>query len=78
MKTLAERVRWAREKRGYSCAGLDEVADLSAGHSAKVERSDRETPSALTVAKIARALDVDPQWLMFGGARPTIAKVSNG
>jgi hypothetical protein len=38
MKTLAERVRWAREKRGYSCAGLDEIADLSCGHVARVAR----------------------------------------
>lgn len=75
MKTLAERVRWARERRGYSCAGLDEAADLSCGHSAKVERGDRDEPSAMTIAKLARALDVDSQWLIFGGARPQIRKV---
>ncbi len=79
MKTLSERVRWAREKRGYSCAGLDEMADLSCGHVAKIERGDSGDPSLTTVSKIAAALDVDPSWLMFGGrSRPQIAKASNG
>lgn len=75
MKTIAERVRWAREKRGYSCVGLDEIAGLSRGHSAKIERGDGvEAPSATTVARLARALDITPQWLMFGGPRPQIAR----
>lgn len=74
MKTVAERVRWARGRRGYSCAGLDRIAGLSCGHSAKVERGDRDEPSAMTVAKLARALEIDPQWIMFGGTRPQIAK----
>ncbi len=73
MKTLAERLRWAREKRGHSCAGLDELADLSCGHSSKLERGDRDEPSAMTIAKLARALEIDPQWLMFGGTRPHIS-----
>jgi len=78
MKTVAERLRWAREKRGLSCAGLDEMSDLSCGHVAKIERgygADGDgMPSMATVTKIARALDVTPQWLMFGGPRPQIAR----
>ncbi len=74
MKTLAERVRWARERRGHSCAGLDEMADLSCGHVAKIERGTPEHPGAGTIAKVARALDVDAAWLMFGGKAPQIAK----
>ena len=75
MKTIAERVKWAREKRGHSCAGLDEMADLSCGHVAKIERGDAGDPSMTTVNKIAHALGVTPQWLMFGGGRrPTLKK----
>jgi transcriptional regulator with XRE-family HTH domain len=70
MKTLPERVRWAREKRRMSHAELDEVADLSCGHSAKIEKGDREHPSASTMSKLAYALKVDIGWLINGGKRP--------
>lgn len=79
MKTLAERLAWARDKRGYSRAALDEVADLSCGHTAKLERAKpgkRDMPSATTVSKLARALGVDSEWLLNGGPRPQIAKAS--
>ena len=74
MKTLSERLKWARERRGHSCAGLDEMADLSCGHVAKIERGGSGDPSMSTVTKIATALGVAPQWLMFGGSRPQIAR----
>ncbi len=74
MKTIGERVKWVREKRGLSCAALDEIADLSCGHTASIESKRRENPSATTVSKLARALGVTPQWIMFGGTRPQITK----
>lgn len=55
---------------GLSCAALDDVAGLSAGHSAKLERGrpgKRDMPAASTVAKLARALGVTVEWLMHGG-----------
>lgn len=70
MNTIGERVRWAREKRGLSCAALDETADLSCGHTASIESGRRETPSVVTVSKLARALDVDVAWLINGGVKP--------
>ncbi len=73
MKTFAERLTWTRNKRGLSRAALDEVADLSCGHSAKLERAKpgkRDMPSATTVSKLARALGVDSEWLLNGGKRP--------
>lgn len=76
MKTVAERLRWAREKRGYSCAELDEISDLSCGHVAKIEREASGDPSMSTVTKIATALGVAPQWLMFGGTRPILTKAT--
>jgi len=76
MNTIAERVRWAREKRGLSCAGLDEISDLSCGHTASIEAGRRETPSALTMSKLAGALKVDLAWLINGGARPKMTEKS--
>ncbi len=73
MKTLAERLAWARNKRGLSRAALDEIADLSCGHSAKLERAKpgkRDMPSASTVSKLAKALGVNSEWLLNGGRRP--------
>lgn len=72
MKTVGARVRWARESRGLTQAELDEVADLSCGHTGSIERGTRETPSSGTVTKLSRALKVDAAWLMFGGKRPEI------
>jgi transcriptional regulator with XRE-family HTH domain len=72
MKTVGERVRWAREQRGLTQAELDEIADLTCGHTGSIERGNRENPAAQTVTKLARALRITPQWLMFGGPRPQI------
>ncbi len=74
MKSLPERVRWAREKRGYSCAELDEIADLSCGHSAKIEAGTRGAPSSLTVSKLAHALGVGSGWLIDGGKPPQLKR----
>ncbi len=73
MKTLSERLKWAREKRKLSHAELDEIADLSCGHSAKIETGEREHPSSLTVSKLAYALQVDLSWLINGGKQPKLS-----
>ncbi len=74
MKTIGQRVVWARKARGLTQAELDEVADLSAGHTGSIERGRRESPSSATLSKLARALRVDLGWLIQGGKRPEIAK----
>jgi transcriptional regulator with XRE-family HTH domain len=74
MQTVGERVRWARKRRGLTLEDLDRAAALSAGHSGAIERGTREAPRGGTVTKLARALRVDPAWLMFGGKAPKIAK----
>ena len=73
MNTIGERLRWAREKRGLSCASLDEIADLSCGHTASIEGGRRETPIAVTVSKLASALNVDLTWLINGGKQPRMS-----
>lgn len=74
MKTFPERLRWAREKRGLNCSELDEIADLTIGHSAKIERGEREDPSSQTASKLAYALGVDVAWLINGGKIPRLEK----
>jgi ribosome-binding protein aMBF1 (putative translation factor) len=67
MKTFAERLRSARDKKGYSCAELDEVADLTLGHTASIEAGRIESPSISTASKLAIALGIDLTWLVSGG-----------
>lgn len=69
MKTLAERLTWARTKQGLMRNALDEKAGLSEGHVAAIERGDRENPSAATAGALATALGVDLEWLVNGGKR---------
>lgn len=73
MNTLAERLRWARERNGLMRNALDEKAGLSEGHTALIERGERENPSADTASKLAKALGVDLGWLVNGGKKPQIA-----
>lgn len=73
MKTIAERVRWLRKRKGFTQAEVDKIADLSSGHTGAIERGRREQPSATTLTKIARAFSVDVGWLISGGKTPQIA-----
>lgn len=73
MKTLAERLRWARERQGLMRNALDEKAGLSEGHTALIERGERENPSVDTVSKLAVALGVDLGWLVNGGPQKRAA-----
>ncbi len=74
MKTVGERVMWARTRLGMSRYALDKLAALSFGHVSKIERGDMKDPDTTTVIKIARALFVDASWLMFGGPNPKVGK----
>ncbi len=70
MKTIGARVAWARKQRKLTSAQLDEIADLTSGHSGSIERGRRESPSGVTLSKLARALRIDLAWLINGGKRP--------
>lgn len=74
LATIGDRVKWTRNKRGLTCAAVDEIADLSCGHTASIEAGRRENPSAQTIGKLASALRVDAGWLLGGGRRPTLAE----
>lgn len=66
MKTLAERLRWARGLTGLSARDLDRLAHLTPGHTNNIEAGRRKEPSAETVRSLARALGVSCDWLIDG------------
>lgn len=76
MNTIAERLRWARELGGISARRLDELADLTAGHSNGIESGRRQNPETKTVQKLVRVLGLSLDWLLNGvGEPPTLEGV---
>lgn len=73
-QTLSDRLRIAREAAGLTARKLSKLAGLAEGHVAMIERGTVEDGSVQTIGKIARALGVSLDWLVFGkgeGPRPT-------
>ncbi len=63
MTDLAGKVRKARERLGWSCAETDRQAELSVGHTARIE-AGKVGISTGTLAKLAAALGVSAEWLL--------------
>jgi transcriptional regulator with XRE-family HTH domain len=63
--TFASRLRRARLARGLGSRELDRKAKLNEGHVSVLEGRGGDA-SATTTEKLARALDVDATWLLFG------------
>lgn len=68
MKTLAERLLWARTKKELSQQQLATQAGVAQSTIGSLESGARQT--ARKVAAIAAALDVDPLWLAEGKGDP--------
>jgi transcriptional regulator with XRE-family HTH domain len=66
MKTLAMRLKWARESAGISRRQLCKLAKLSTAHVAFIERGELKNPRVPTVAELAQALGVSLPWLLLG------------
>lgn len=64
LRTLAERVKWARGQRKLSQAELGKRAGVSQGTIGNIESGERKKPRELVA--IAGALQVNPQWLDKG------------
>lgn len=56
-QTLGERVRIARETRGYTQVSLAAAAEISQGYLSQVERDERE-PTLAIAARLATALGI--------------------
>ena len=64
LKTLGERLAWAREMRGLTQQELADRAGCSRDVIAKTENGT--TRMTKGIDKIAHALEVSPAWLAFG------------
>ena len=74
MKTVAARLRHARESAGLTQRQVAEAAQLkSPSHVCQIEQGDDpeaagaiKSPSADVLARLAKALNVRAEWLAFG------------
>jgi transcriptional regulator with XRE-family HTH domain len=74
-KTLMGRVRLARIKRGWSKRELAERAGLSNAYVSLLEAGTWQTPTLVSLVKLAKALGVTREWLVFGeGPDPVLTK----
>lgn len=64
MKSIAERLRYARELKGWKQAQLAVAADVSQGTIGNIESGARQSRGSLP--KIAKALGVSHDWLADG------------
>lgn len=78
-KTIADRIRFAREINKMRSRALDRAANLSPGHTAVIESRDDGGIESGTATKIAAALHVSLDWLLTGqGDGPTAAEPAQG
>jgi phage repressor protein C with HTH and peptisase S24 domain len=71
MRTLAERLAWAREQKGLTQDALAKLAGVSQGTIGNLESGLRQ--SARRIVNIASALNVDAVWLAEGRGIPFAA-----
>lgn len=72
LRTLADRLKWARAKRKLSQTHLAKAAGVSQGTIGNLESGERK--SARKLASIAAALQVNPLWLETGKGDWELAK----
>lgn len=71
---FGERLRQARLQRGLTQEALARQASVSLVTVAKLERAAHRRPTVETAAKLAKALGVDPAWLLFGDEEGYLAR----
>lgn len=65
-QTLSDRLRIARKAADLTARELSKRAGLAEGHVAMIERGTVDDGRVQTIAKIADALGVSLDWLVFG------------
>lgn len=58
------RLRAVRKQRRLSVSQVGQISGVSARHVCRLEANQRPNVSAVTLARIARALDVDMEYLV--------------
>ena len=64
---LAERLWLARQDCDFSLRTLAQRSHVSVTFISDLENGHQANPSIDTVAKLSKALDVEPSWLAWGG-----------
>lgn len=66
--TIGDRLKWAREKAGWTVRELAQRAGIAASSVTDMELGSR-TPRTDTVERLAAALKVERCWLAYGDGR---------
>ena len=75
MKEIADRIREIRELRGMTQADLATACGYKNRSSINKIESNSYDPSLDVIKKIARALNVDPDYLVFGKADSAVDEI---
>ena len=67
METLGQRLKHARQRAVMTQAELAHAAGVALITANRLENDAIDNPRPETVRRLARALSVDPAWLLFGG-----------
>ena len=77
MDTIGRRIKHVRQRALMTQADLAQAAGVALITANRLENDAIDNPRPDTVRKLARALGVDPAWLLFGeqeeGAIPKLA-----
>ncbi len=73
MTTIAGRLRWARQRRALSQEQLAAKSGVTEAAISRIENGKILAPRMGTMQKLAKAITVDPGWLVTGDdtLRPT-------
>lgn len=66
MKTVGARIRQLREERELTQPQLAKAAEVAQSSLSEIETGQSKHPSALTLVKLAKYFEVDPEWLLTG------------
>lgn len=64
MKTIAQRLKWARDQKEWTQSHLAVAAEVSTGTIGNIESGQRQSKGSLP--QIAEALGVHHKWLAYG------------
>ena len=70
LDTIGERLRKVRESKGLTIDELSEKCGLTSGHIGRIERDDSRNPRFGTIQKLAEALGVNPEDILYPKETP--------
>ncbi len=70
LDSIGERLRKMRESKDLTIDQLAELCGLTAGHIGRIERDDSRNPRFVTIQKLANALGVKPEEILYPKETP--------